>query len=202
MQNSKNSVKWALILEEKIVYSVFFLDLGLYYHGSIRQRWIYDGIRKLSFGSTDWTTFRQGLRESFVKFPVNFNIQLIGFFALKALKAPKTLRNCKFRSKGSINDVRIFCLFLDPLPPPCPNFVYWPSLLMSEFLEPPPSPSIRTSLMDGPYMYVSFKFLNTVIWTLFILVRNQHILICPIFKLFRLGGYSFLLGPYSYFQIA
>ena len=27
---------------------------------------------------------------------------------------------------ASINDVQIFGVFFDPLPPPCPNFIYWP----------------------------------------------------------------------------
>ena len=31
------------------------------------------------------------------------------------------------KDKGTfINDVRIFGVVLDPLPPPCPNFIYWP----------------------------------------------------------------------------
>ena len=28
------------------------------------------------------------------------------------------------REGASINDVRIFGVFFDPLPPPCPNFIY------------------------------------------------------------------------------
>ena len=32
-----------------------------------------------------------------------------------------------FNIKGaSINDVPILGVFFDPLPPPCPNFIYWP----------------------------------------------------------------------------